>query len=303
MAQNGGSPTKGTDVPITAVLMGIYIIGATGHMTILQLNRRRGHKFLMSGAMFGFCMSRILTCALRIGVANNPNNISLSIAAQIFLNAGVLLAYIVGLLLSQRLLRALQPQLGWSNPLRILFKTLYVLLAVCLALTIIFVNVSFYTLDAALRNDAIWVQRASILFILCFNLISLSIYLTAVLLPKSADAERFGQGSVAGQKLITGFILLLCILEAGFRTGITFESPRSIENPAWYQSKPAFYILFFGVEITIIYTLLISRFDKRFWVPNGSKMPGHYSGGQNTGKEEDLESTHRKTEASSLEQI
>ena len=290
MAQNGGTPTKAIDVPITVVLMAIYITGAVGHMTILQLNRRRGHKFLMSGAMFGFCMSRIVTCALRIGVTVNPKNISLYIASQIFLNAGVLLAYVVSLLLSQRLLRALQPRLGWNKMLRISFKVIYVLLAVSLALTIIFVNVLFYTLDLTLRNDALWIQRASILYILCFNLVSLAMYLTAVLLPKSVEAERFGQGSPASQKLIIGFVLFLCILEAGFRTGIAFEAPRPVDHPAWYQSRPAFYILFFGVEIVIIYTLLISRFDRRFWIPNGSKQPGDYSKVVHTEKEEDVES-------------
>lgn len=33
-------------------------------MTIFQINKRRGHKFLMSGLMFGFCMARTLTMIL-----------------------------------------------------------------------------------------------------------------------------------------------------------------------------------------------------------------------------------------------
>ena len=266
------------DIPITSVFLALYVIGAIGHMTILQINMRRGHKFLMSGALFGFCMSRIVTSAMRLGVITHPTNVSLNIAANIFLSAGVLIAYVIALLLAQRLLRALQPHLGWSTAMRVLFRLLYISLAICLALVISFTVLTFYTLDTTLRSDALWIQRAAILFLLCFNLVAFVIYLAAVFLPKHSQAEDFGKsGSMATRKLITGVMIALCILEAGFRAGITWEAPRPINNPAWYQSKPAFYMFFFGVEIIIIYTLLLTRFDQRFWVPNGSKQPGHYS--------------------------
>jgi hypothetical protein len=49
----GGIPTKNVDIPITAVFLLLYIIGAATHMTIFQLNKRRGHKFIFNGALFG----------------------------------------------------------------------------------------------------------------------------------------------------------------------------------------------------------------------------------------------------------
>jgi hypothetical protein len=49
----GGAPTKSTDIPITAVFLVLYVCLAATHMTILQLNLRRGHKFLFNGALFG----------------------------------------------------------------------------------------------------------------------------------------------------------------------------------------------------------------------------------------------------------
>jgi hypothetical protein len=49
----GGTPEIGTDIPITAVFLFLFVIGAVTHMTIFQLNRRKGHKFLMSGLLFG----------------------------------------------------------------------------------------------------------------------------------------------------------------------------------------------------------------------------------------------------------
>ncbi len=53
----GGMPTNELDTPITAVFLVLFIIGAVSHMTILQLNRRRSHKFLFSGVLFGFVRS------------------------------------------------------------------------------------------------------------------------------------------------------------------------------------------------------------------------------------------------------
>lgn len=60
----GGIPSTGVDVPIASVFIFLYLLAAAGHMTIFQLNRRRGHKFIMSGLMFGFCMARTTTMVL-----------------------------------------------------------------------------------------------------------------------------------------------------------------------------------------------------------------------------------------------
>lgn len=49
----GGIPKKDVDIPVTAVFLFLYIIGAATHMTIFQYNKRRGHKFLFNGMMFG----------------------------------------------------------------------------------------------------------------------------------------------------------------------------------------------------------------------------------------------------------
>lgn len=56
MMQNwalGANVKKNVDIPISAVFLVLYIGGAVTHMTIFQLNKRKGHKFLMSGLLFG----------------------------------------------------------------------------------------------------------------------------------------------------------------------------------------------------------------------------------------------------------
>lgn len=49
----GGRNEKSVDVPITAVFLVLFIIGAACHMTIFQLNKKRGHKFIFSAVLFG----------------------------------------------------------------------------------------------------------------------------------------------------------------------------------------------------------------------------------------------------------
>jgi len=57
----GGVPTITPDIPICAVFIVIYLSFAATNMTIFQINKRRQHKFVLSGLMFGFCMARTVT--------------------------------------------------------------------------------------------------------------------------------------------------------------------------------------------------------------------------------------------------
>ncbi|PNS14414.1 hypothetical protein CAC42_3700 [Sphaceloma murrayae] len=273
----GGRPTAIPDLPLLVVFLVLYIAGAASNMTIFQLNRRRGHKFIISLPMFGFCMARITTCVLRVVQTYRPTNIRLAIAAAIFLNAGVLIAYVVVLLLCIRILRALQPQLGWSNPLRLFIKLQYIILALALLLVIAFTVVNLYTLDAHLKTAALWIQRAAILYMLLFNLLSTAVLLLCVMLPRHTAPENFGQGSIAKKLAIASTANLVCVLIAAFRCGTVWVHPRPLNQPGWWHSKAALYAIEFGLEIVVIYLLIIMRFDLVFWVPNGSNGPGDYS--------------------------
>lgn len=55
----GGIPKKSVDVPITAVFLVLFMLGAATHMTIFQLNLRRGHKFLFNAVLFGKAISYV----------------------------------------------------------------------------------------------------------------------------------------------------------------------------------------------------------------------------------------------------
>lgn len=231
----------------------------------------------MSWAMFGFCMSRVGTFVLRIASATRPGNVRLAIAALIFSNTGVLVIYIVVLLLALRVFRATHPALGWNRSLGKALPIAYGLLLGAILLVIAFTILSFYTLNPTLRTVALWVQRAAILYLLIFNIMSLVLLLLSSLLPRAPDNENFGTGSMDSKLIILGIAVFFSNFIAAFRTGTSWAAARPASNPAWYDSKAAFYVILFGFEIIINYMFLFTRFDKRFWVPNGSNKPGDYS--------------------------
>jgi hypothetical protein len=265
------------DVPIDAILLTIYLTGAIANMSIYQINRRKGHKFFMSVALFGFCMSRVATMVLRIVWAIRQANASLAIAAQIFTGVGVLIVYIVLLLLALRIFRATHPKLGWNKSLHKSLTALYMLLFSAFILVITFTILSFYTLDITLRTVAVWIQRAAILYILIFNCISTVMLLLSMLLPRSPQSEDFGTGRMRSKFMILGVALFFALFIAGFRCGTAWVPARPASDPAWYDSKAVFYVVLFSFEIVVVYLLLFTRFDRRFWIPNGSKKPGDYS--------------------------
>ncbi|KAL4984087.1 hypothetical protein BDW68DRAFT_23795 [Aspergillus falconensis] len=274
----GGLPSNIPDTVICAIFLAIYIGFAVTNMTILQKNNRREHKFVLSGMLFGFCMARITTLVLRIVWANRQHNVRISIAANIFVNAGVLLVYIINLILAQRILRAKQPHIGWHPVPRIGCKVFFFLLPAALIMVITAMVVSLYTLDPVTRSNCRDVQLTSLTYLLFFTCLPLLHIIPAILLPKSKQEETFGEGSMLAKIVIVTVSSFLCILIAGFKAGVLWSPARPISNPAWYHSKPAFYVFNFVLEIMILCLLTFSRIDKRFHIPNGSTKLGDYSG-------------------------
>ena len=277
IAEPGGLPTIIPDVPVCAVLIVMYLCFAATNMTIFQLNRRKYHKFVPSALLFSFCMARTATLVVRIAWATRQNNVHLAIADQILVNAGVLIAYIVNLILAQRILRAKQPHLGWHPVLRNGCKILYVLVGAALVMLITSVVVSSYTLNTSTQTTCRDIQLASLTYLLVFTCIPLIHVAAAVLLPKSKDEERFGQGSPVSQAIVVTLSSCLCVFIAGYKAGIAWSPPRLASDPAWYDLKACFYVFYFAFEIFILSLLTFSRIDKRFFIPNGSTQAGDYT--------------------------
>ncbi|CAK7211360.1 hypothetical protein SEUCBS140593_001151 [Sporothrix eucalyptigena] len=278
----GGTPTPKVDDPISAVLLLFFIAGAATNMTILQINRRRGHKFIISGMVFGFCMARITALVMRIVWASRQHNVSIAIAANIFTVAGVVLLFLVNLLFTQRIVRAYRPRLGWSRPITYAFRFLFFSVPIVLVMVIPVSVYSFYTLDAHKHDVLRRVQLTGITWMALLAFLPIPITLLTLFAPPRpphhGTVESFGQGQMRTKVGLLLFTSTILTLGAGFRAGVNFDA-RPLTDPAWYDSKPCYYIFNYVIEIIVVYTYTISRFDRRFHIPNGSSAPGHYAAG------------------------
>ncbi|KAJ5613353.1 hypothetical protein N7510_006547 [Penicillium lagena] len=273
----GGLPTTVPDIPVCGVFMFLYLCFAATNMTIFQRNRRRGKKFVMSAVLFGFCMARTTTLVLRIAWATRPTNVKIAIAAQIMVNAGVLIVYIINFICAQRILRARQPKIGWNPVLRIGSKVLYGSIAGALIMVITAMVVSLYSLNPHTQAQCRDVELAALTYLLTFTCLPIVQIAIALLPPRSKEQETFGEGSARSQVIIITLSSCLCMLIAGFKAGAMWSPQRPMTNPAWYDSKACFFVFNFTLEIVILFLLTLTRLDKRFWIPNGSNQPGDYT--------------------------
>ncbi|KAF2838891.1 hypothetical protein M501DRAFT_1004730 [Patellaria atrata CBS 101060] len=277
----GGRPKTGVDVPVTAVFLALFIIGAVVHMTIFQKNNRQGHKFIFSVLLFGFCMARITTTTLRIASTCLPHNIRLAIAAQILVAAGILLIFIINLIFTQRIIRSQHPQIGWHRALTAFFLALYVLIGINLAIIITVTVQSFYTLDRNIRRIDRDLQLYVSTFFTLASFLPLPLLLISHLLPRRSPIDSFGHGTHGAKTLILLAGTLLACLGAAYRCGTAYLDPVPMSRPLPdYFHKACFYVFNFGLEVLIVFLYAFTRIDRRFWIPNGAKGPGSYSSTQ-----------------------
>ncbi len=271
-------PTVGVDVPVTAVFLVLFLLGAVVNMTIFQVNRRRGHKFLMSGMMFGFCMARITTCVLRIVWAKYPRNIRLAIAAQIFVALGVILLFVINLIFAQRITRASHPNSGWHPIFSRSFFVIYVLIVVSVPMLITATVQSSYTLNLNTKRIDRDIQLYGQTLFAIVAFLPIPLVIVNFLIPRKTRVEKFGSGRWRSKITVLLAASVLLCLGASFRVGTNYKTPRPLNDPAPYHNKACFYIFNVTVEILVVILYIAVRVDKRFHVPNGSKGPGDYSG-------------------------
>ncbi|KAL7921173.1 putative family C-likeG-protein-coupled receptor [Trichoderma austrokoningii] len=274
----GLTPTRSVDIPISAVILAFFIASAALNMTIFQRNRRRGHKFILSGLFFGFSMARISANVMRIVWACYPKNVRIAIAAQILANAGVIIIFVANLILVQRVLRAYHPRLGWSMPARIFFRGLIASVIGCLLMLIICLVISIYTLDQTTIDQTHIAQTVALTYFAFLAFLPVPIIGLCFVIPRRRRIEKFGTGSMRYKLFLLIFTSCLLTLGAAFRAGVIYYRLPPTEA-RWFQSKACFYCFNYLIELIVVFTYALSRFDRRFHVPNGSSAPGHYVNG------------------------
>jgi uncharacterized protein YceK len=224
-----------------------------------------------------FCMERILTSVLRIASVCNPKDVSLAIAAQIFVAAGVLILFVINLIFAMRLVRSTHPSLGWHPAFGIAFKVICVLIGLTLVAVITATAQSFYTLDANTRATDRAFQQYGSTFLAIIAILPLLMAMLTLLIPYS-PLDRFGIGRLRTKVIVLLISTTLLSLGAWYRCGVAFQTPVPRSQPlSGYLGKAPFYIFNFLVEIQTVLMYAILRVDLRWHIPNGAKGPGSYS--------------------------
>ncbi|KAF2162518.1 hypothetical protein M409DRAFT_69096 [Zasmidium cellare ATCC 36951] len=283
----GGRPTILPDVPISAVFLALFTLGAVGHMGLFQINMRKRHKkFAFNAATFGFCLTRIVATSLRIAWAYHPTNISLAMAAQIFVYAGVPILFITNLFFIERIVRAQHPRFGWSKPFSIWLPIFVGIQIITIFALITAVVVQFYKPDELSQR---WTRGVQLYGATLFGL--------AAILPipmalvswvakthpelKEVPTDNFGEkGSILTKTLLLLVTAVPLSLGAWYRATTSYLDPLPSANPTpWYFSKAAFYTFNFTIEILVVLFWLGIRIDRFFIVPDGCKGPYSYGNG------------------------
>ena len=159
---------------------------------------------------------------------------------------------------------------------------------------------TFYTLNPAIHSYALWIQRGALLLLLIVAAGPLFLVPLAFALPSSPNTETFGKkGDLTSKAIILCISSCLCTIIAGFKTGVNWSAPRPANNPAWYDSKAAFYVFNFTLEILILCLYIGLRVDQRFYVPDGSSKRKSYATADRTGSEDGSEEPNSPIEKKS----
>ncbi|KAF9881744.1 hypothetical protein CkaCkLH20_00890 [Colletotrichum karsti] len=272
-------PDVRVDVPICIILIIFFFAGAALNLYIFLRNNGNGHKFLASAVLVGFCTTRIIALSLRIAWATQPWNVSLDIAATIFAAAGVVLLFALNLVLSHRLVRALHPNIGWNPIVGYTFLFLHFWIFVCLVCAVVATTVSFYTLDLRYLQRCHTVQLFSSTSLAILAFLPVLIVTGALFYPGLRRPEPFGYGSITTKALIVIVTALLLTVGAAYRCAVNF-AVRPAWAPGWWHHKACYYVFNYDLELIVVFTYALLRFDMRFHVPDGACKAGDYIKGQ-----------------------
>lgn len=216
---------------------------------------------------------------MRLVWSTQRSNIPVAIAAQILVQVGVIILFIINLIFAQRILRAVHPLWAWRKPFSVAFKVYYASIILMLIAVIVSSIQSFFALSHNTRRIDRDVQLVGGTYFAMVAFMPIPILLVAYLIRQQTPVEKFGSGRFRTKVTTLVFSSGLLTLGAAFRAGTNFL-PRPIKDPAWYHSKACFYLFNFTIEIIIVYLYAIMRVDRRFVVPNGCHGPGDYSRGR-----------------------
>jgi hypothetical protein len=218
-------------------------------------------------------MCRVVTMILRIAWANRQHNVSLAMAANIFVQAGTVLLYIINLVFALRVIRAQHPRLGWHRSLSIAARVLIAVVVLTLIALIASVIQESYTLNANAHRIDKDIQLYGTTFYAFVAFLPIPMLIAGIIIPRRIRTEKFGKGRFRYKIAILATASALCTIRASYACGIAWLKPIPLESPIhpWQLSKEAFYTFCFVPEIAVVVLYAAVRVDLRFAVPAGQR--------------------------------
>jgi hypothetical protein len=222
--------------------------------------------------------------SLRIAWSCYPKNVGLGIAANVFVYVGTIILFMIDWFFVQRVVRAQHQHFGWSTPYRIFHRVALFGLVATLIMVIVANIWQFFTInDTKLRAFRV-LQLIGQTYLTAFCIAPAVLVLISVLIPRE-EVEKFGAGRLRVN--ITILLIAVAVLTTGqlFRCVIAWLPQLRVRDDAgvplpqpWYLHRACFYVFNFVTEIVVVIMFALVRVDLRFYVPNGSRMSGDYSG-------------------------
>jgi hypothetical protein len=231
-------------------------------------------------------MTRIIATSLRIAWSQHPRNVSLGMAAGIFVYAGIPILFIANLFFAERIVRAQHPHFGWARPFSAIVPASIIITIPTILVLISAVIVQFYTYQAgpqqAVRDMQLYGQSFfAVLATLPLFIVGISSAARAhpnIRMTRTMD--KFGSGSMRAKIAISIISAIILSVGAWYRAGTAYLQPTPQNAPSPdYFSKASFYVFNFTLEIIVVYSWLALRIDTRFFVPDGAKGPFSYANG------------------------
>ena len=238
-------------------------------------------------------MARIISMVLRIVWAAYPDSARISLAAQIFVSAGVILLFAINNVFSQRILRSCAPSLGWNRIVSWGFIFLYFTIPATLAILITSIVQIYHTLDRSIIAIDVSMQRFGLTYYLIVCFMPFLTMAAALASSGKSPVDHFGVGSIHKKMAMLALFTALLTIGAAWRTSNVWRDRRSFDRSTpWYLSRAAFYIFNFTLELFVVYLYALFRVDKVFHIPDGARGPGSY--GRTLDKADDSPSTHKE---------
>ncbi|KAK9387843.1 hypothetical protein V1515DRAFT_600475 [Lipomyces mesembrius] len=181
----GDYPLRKDDIAGPVVCIVCFFVLAVTNMTIFRRNSARGHKFVPSGAMFGLCMARIVTFSMRLAYTTHPSNVNISIAASVFIAAGVVILFILNILFSQRVFTSQHPSRAYVGSLFYNIMKMYYISIIAFLIVLVVITGVFYHTNTTVMKGIAQFRKVAMVYFTIAAFMPILIVTAAYAIPRS----------------------------------------------------------------------------------------------------------------------